>query len=536
MPVETEVEARVHHSNRRPSYREDHGDHTTERTPLLNDLRSHDVEHANLTVDVVKAELKEVAHLAWPVSLGYMIQSTLNLAQVLSVGHIGTKELAASALTAMLCNVTGYSIGMGMASALDTLCSQGHTGSKDPHALGKHMQRGIVIMAVLCIPIGCLWLNAERVLLLAGQSEDVAQISGVFARYALVGLFPNLVNECMKRYLQAQGIMKANMQVIAIASCLNAFLQWLLVWSPIGLGVIGAPIATSITYWFLPILTGLYIKFIGGGSAWGGWDWSEALDMRLIWEFIKLGVPSVLMMCSEWWAFEIAALAAGWLGEDELAAQTIVLNTCSLTYVIPLGISIAASTRIGNALGAFATRTARAAAASSVILAAGIAAINCSLLLIVKGQWGHLWTSDPHVVDLVSGILPLAAMFQLSDAVGAAAGGILRGSGRPDLGAYVNIGGYYLVGVPFGLVACFVWKMDIAGLWLGLTIALVLVSTINLIIIWKMDWNREAQRAQDRIRKEQHEQESAASARGLPGTERTGFSAPPEEGEPEIVV
>ncbi|TPX64592.1 hypothetical protein SpCBS45565_g05753 [Spizellomyces sp. 'palustris'] len=473
----------------------------TERTPLIHNLKDHDGEHADLSVAVIKTEAKTLVSLAWPVSFAYVLQVSLSLAQIFSVGHIGTKELAASALTTMLCNVTGYSIGMGMASALDTLCSQAHTGSKDPHALGKHMQRGIVIMAVMCLPIGILWWFAADFLRLMGQQEDIAQLSGTFARYALIGLFPMLVNECMKRYLQAQGIMKATLVVIMIASPLNAFLQYLLVWSSMGFGVIGAPIATSITYWCLPVLTGLYIKFVAGGESWGGWEWKEALDLPQIWEFLKLGLPCVAMTCSEWWAFEIVALAAGWIGDKELAAQTIVLNTCSLTYVIPLGISIAASTRIGNALGAYCPQTARAAAVACILLALCVATVNSSALISVRYAWGWLWSADEEVVGLVATVLPLAAIFQFSDAIGAGVGGILRGCGRPDLGAYINLAGYYVIGLPIGLIATFKYNMDIAGLWMGLTVGLFLVSLTMLIIVYRLNWTGEADRARTRIMK-----------------------------------
>lgn len=182
----------------------------TENTPLLDNLKQHEAEAAEdtthaLSPKVIKEETTTLVQLAWPVSLGYVLQQSLNLAQIFTVGHIGTKELAACALTTMLCNVTGYSIGIGMASALDTLCSQAHTGSRDPHALGKHLQRGIVVMAALCFPIAGLWWFAADFLRLMGQDQDIAELSGVFARYAIIGLFPYLVNECMKRYLQAQG-------------------------------------------------------------------------------------------------------------------------------------------------------------------------------------------------------------------------------------------------------------------------------------------------------------------------------------------
>ena len=95
--------------------------------------------------------------------------------------------MAASTLTTMFCNVTGFSISIGMASALDTLCSQSHTASSDPTILGKHLQRGIVVMFFLCWPITILWCFTEKLLLLAGQDPEISKLSGELVFYLIPG-------------------------------------------------------------------------------------------------------------------------------------------------------------------------------------------------------------------------------------------------------------------------------------------------------------------------------------------------------------
>ncbi|KAI9017663.1 mate-domain-containing protein [Gaertneriomyces semiglobifer] len=485
----------------------DDGDLPDERTsllpqvPIIEDANPHIippsekdptlplVDATHITSNLVKHEAAGLLKLAWPVCLAYILQTTLNLSAIFAVGHLGTKELAATALTTMMCNVTGYSVGIGMASALDTLCSQAHTGSRDIHALGKHLQRGVVVMGILSVPIGVLWWNAEVFLLLVGQDREVARLSG-------------LVNECMKRFLQAQGIMTAALYVMLIAAPCNILLQYIFVYV-FGLGAPGAFMATSSTYMLLPALTAFYIRFINGGDAWGGWDLQESFHWPKIWEFIKLGGGCVAMTCSEWWAFEVMALAAGWLGEVELAAQTIVLNTCSMTYVLPLGVSIGGSTRIGNSLGAGKEVTAKAAAYACMGMGVLVALGNCTLLLAVKDVWGYAWTTSPEVVALVSKVIPLGAIFQISDGIGACAGGILRGCGRPELGAYINLAGYYILGIPLGLYLTFgPLKMDLLGLWVGLTVALLGVSVMLLAVVGRMDWRKEVMRARTRVNEE----------------------------------
>ncbi|KAI8844906.1 mate-domain-containing protein [Chytridium lagenaria] len=313
------------------------------------------------------------------------------------------------------------------------------------------------------------------------------------------GLFPYFVSEAVKRFLQSQGIMSASMVIILVVSPINIILQYILVWSSWNIGVLGAPIAISCSYWILAILMILYVLFVRGGDCWGGIESRELFCSQKLWQFTSLGAPGIAMLASEWWAFEIVALGSGLLGESYLAAQTIVLNTCGLTYMIPLGFSIAATARIGNALGAECPNRARASAFGALAIGQCLALVNSLVLFAIKDSWGLLWTEDVTVVKIVAEILPLAAVFQISDASGAISGGVLRGIGRQEIGAYLNILAYYFIGLPFGFYACFPLKLGLFGLWLGLTVGLIMVSAIQIVIIFRTDWNLESQRAHDLV-------------------------------------
>lgn len=197
------------------------------------------------------------------------------------------------------------------------------------------------------------------------------------------------------------------------------------------------------------------------------------------------------------------ALSAGLLGDDVLAAQTIVLSTCSLFYMNPMGFAIATSTRIGNSLGANLPNSTRHITYTAVALAGVLAVFNASTILIIKDVWGLLFSSDPAgiiqvttVVRIVAEILPLAALFQVNDGLGAVAGGILRGSGMQKLGAWINIIGYYLIGLPICLLCAFYFKMGLIGLWIGLTAGLMCCSVAQLTIVAMTDWKLQALKAQ----------------------------------------
>jgi MATE family multidrug resistance protein len=194
------------------------------------------------------------------------------MAPILTMGHLGTKYLAAISLTTMTANITGFSVGYGLATALDTLCSQAYTGSTDKTALGKHLQRSFLVMVLASIPILILWTFTEPILLLLGQDKEIARLSAFFMMYMIPGLLPQLIYNCVLRYLQAQSIMKASLIITLFSVPVNFFLQILFVYGINGFGIIGpqgACLATSITYILNMIMIIIYTAYFEGYECWG---------------------------------------------------------------------------------------------------------------------------------------------------------------------------------------------------------------------------------------------------------------------------
>ncbi|KAF8980195.1 hypothetical protein BGZ46_004536 [Entomortierella lignicola] len=433
-------------------------------------------------------EFKILLKYSGPVVLTYILQNSLQLASLVSLGHLGPIELAASSLASMFAAVTCWSVSLGTATALDTLCSQAYT-SHHPHTLGLHLQRAILVLMVLFVPIAGIWLSSEHIFILLGQEQALAEHAAIFLKGLLPGAPAFLIFECVKKYLNAQGNMHASTYVLLIASPINVVLNYLLVWDNyIGMGYIGAPIATSISYWNMLLLLILYIRFVDGYACWGGWTRDCLSGWR---EFMKLALPGVLMVCTEWWAFEVISLAASYLGTVALAAQSIVVQTSGLLYTIPFGISIAASNRVGNLIGMGDARSAKVASRVSIALAIIFGSVNSTMLLIFKERWGRLFSEDVEVIATVAMVLPLVALFQISDGLAGVGGGVLRGVGLQHLGAYLNLIAYYLVAFPLGYIFAFKFHWGLKGLWSALCVALWMVGLGELWVTFKTNWAAE---------------------------------------------
>ncbi|KAL9073342.1 MAG: hypothetical protein Q9161_002957 [Pseudevernia consocians] len=479
-----------------------------ETSPLLGDPElpyGGQDSHANLDVKWEEAVLEGKIQTTWqreakvlgrysgPLVVTFLLQYSLTVASIFTVGHIGKVELGAVSLASMTANITGYAIYQGLATSLDTLCAQAY-GSGRKTLVGLQTQRMVYFLWMITIPIGIIWLCADKILMKVVPEKDVAILAGRYLKIVLIGAPGYATFESAKRYLQAQGLFSASLYVLLICAPLNAFMNWLFVWQ-FNWGFTGAPVAVAITDNLLPILLVLYVRFVAGRNCWPG------LTKRALhnwFPMVRLALPGLVMVEAECLAFEILTLAASYFGTSHLAAQSVLATITSFTFQIPFPISIAASTRIANLIGATLADAAKISARVAGFAAIAVGAFNVVLLSSLRNYIPQLFTSDPDVIELVAKILPLCAAFQLFDALAACCNGILRGVGRQEVGGYVQLFCYYVVAMPISMGTAFGLGWQLYGLWAGVAIALGLVAVIEGVFLSRISWERSVEDARSR--------------------------------------
>lgn len=213
-------------------------------------------------------EAKTLVTYASPLTITFVLQYSLTVASVFTVGHIGKVELGAVSLASMTANISGYAIYQGLATSLDTLCAQAY-GSGRRQLVGLQLQRMVYFLWLLTIPVGIIWLCSEKILACIVPDKQSAELAGLYLRILLLGAPGYAAFESGKRFVQAQGLFSATTYVLLVAAPLNAFMNWLFVWH-FNWGFIGAPIAVAITDNLLPLFLFLYVYFVDGRQCWGG--------------------------------------------------------------------------------------------------------------------------------------------------------------------------------------------------------------------------------------------------------------------------
>ncbi|MQM17541.1 hypothetical protein Taro_050509 [Colocasia esculenta] len=442
-------------------------------------------------------EVKRQMCLAGPLVAVSLLQYCLQVISLMFVGHLGELALSGASMATSFANVTGFSLLLGMGSALDTLCGQAY-GAKQYYMLGIHMQRAMLVLLLVSIPLALIWASTSQILIAFGQDPEISMEAGLYARWMIPSLFAYGLLQCHVRFLQSQNIVIPMMVSSGVTALLHVVVCWILVYVS-GLGNKGASLATTISYWINLFLLALYVKFSQACKmTWTGFS-KEALHDVL--NFIRLAVPSAIMICLEYWSFEMVVLLSGLLPNPKLETSTlsVSLNTMWMVYMIPTGLSSAVSIRVSNELGAGNPYAARVATHAVIIITVSEGLLVAMATILLRDVWGYLYSSVEEVVKYVSVMMPILAISDFMDGIQCALSGAARGCGWQKVCSFINLGAYYVVGVPSSVLFAFVLHIGGKGLWMGIICALSVQVFVLLSIFVQTNWEDEARKAQERV-------------------------------------
>nr|XP_015612773.1 protein DETOXIFICATION 16 isoform X2 [Oryza sativa Japonica Group] len=498
IPISWTTIQRIHHFQ--PNKRLTVGDsidmdESTVEEPLLAVRRGGDGEDGAMASTA--AEVKRLLRLAGPLMAGFVLRNSVQMVSVMFVGHLGELQLAGSSLAASLASVTGFSLLSGMSSALDTLCGQAY-GAGQHRLLGVYAQRAMLVLAAAAVPIALVWASAGEILLLFGQDPAIAAEAGAYARWMIPSLAAYVPLACALRFLQAQGIVVPVMASSGVAAVAHVAVCWALVHKA-GMGSKGAALSGAVTYWTNFAVLAFYARLSGAcKTTWTGFSMNAFRELR---RFTELAVPSAMMVCLEWSSFEILVLLSGILPNPQLetAVLSISLSTASLLIMVPRGIGSSLSTRVSNELGGGHPRAARMAVRVATAMTVLVCLVLVIAMILLRNVWGYAYSNEEEVVAYIASMLPILAVSFFVDGINGALSGVLTGCGKQKIGAHVNLGAFYLVGIPTAVLLAFVLHLNGEGLWLGIVCGSISKVGMLLFITLHTDWGKEVIMAKERV-------------------------------------
>ncbi|KAG6626386.1 protein DETOXIFICATION 27-like [Carya illinoinensis] len=444
-------------------------------------------------------ESKKLWYIVGPAIFSRVVSFSMNVISIAFGGHLGNVELAALSISINV--IVGFNFGflLGMASALETLCGQAF-GAKKYHMLGIYLQRSWIVLFLCGILFLPIYVFAAPIMRLIGLPKEVAELSEVVAlrliplQLGFTFLFP------VQRFLQSQLKTFVIMWVSFAALLVNLLLTWLFlrVWD---FGLVGIVVALDISWWVLVLGLCGYAMCGGCPQTWTGFS-AEAFSG--LWEFIKLSAASGVMLCLESWYYTILMLMPGYLKNATVAvgALSVCMNINGIELMIHIAFFAGAGVRVANELGAGNGKAAKFATMVAVSYSAVIGLFFCILILIIHNKIAYIFTSSTDIIQEIDKMSYLLGATILFNSIQPVLSGVAVGSGRQATVAYINIGCYYIIGLPVGILMGWVFHLGVMGIWGGMVFGGTAVQTMILVILtMRTNWTMQAEEASKRISK-----------------------------------
>ncbi|KAK9166419.1 hypothetical protein Scep_001610 [Stephania cephalantha] len=464
---------------------------------LPHDHQIH--HHHHLTkmshLSEVLEEIKQLYSIAFPMIMTGLFVYGKSLITMLFMGQLGKTVLAGGALSIGFSNITGYSLLSGLSMGMEPISSQAH-GAHNSILMDHALHRTAAILLAASLPLSLLWLNVRPILLLFAQDPAISSLAATHIAFSVPSLLLHSLLNPLKIYLRSQNITKPFMHASALALLLHTPLNYLLV-HRLRLGLPGIALASVLSDLNLLLSILLYLHHSSSlpSKPWQGLSTQHCFrDWKPI---LSLAIPSCISVCLEWWWYELMIVLSGLLSNaaEAVASMGILIQATSLVYIFPSAMSLAVSTRVGNELGANRPHRARASTRAALLCAVGTGLVAMWFTTAVRHKWGRTFVTDDAVATLTAMVMPVIGLCELGNCPQTTGCGALRGSARPCVGATINLGSFYGVGMPIAVLMGFYMDMGLMGLWLGLLAAQATCGVLMTFVVLRTDWALEAKKA-----------------------------------------
>ena len=430
------------------------------------------------------AELAETLKLAVPLALTQLGQIAMMTTDLAFIGRLGSEAVAAAALAHTVFFVS-FTIGMGMVSAVSPLAAQAF-GARDPRMMRRALRVGLWAAFFMVLPLMALPFQGERLLLALGQAPATAHLAQQYLFGLAWGILPALWFIALRGFMSAVNRPEPVLWITLAAIPANALMVYLLLYGKWGmpeLGLFGAGLATTLVN-LGTFLAGAWFcarrrpfrKYHVFARVW-------RLDWPLMGKLVAVGAPISLSFLLEYGLFGAAGLLMGLISTMALAAHQIALQIAAILFMVPFGVSMAATVRVGHAVGRRDADAVRRAGYVAVALSGIFMSVMTLAVILARFQIAELFLGEASdtTAQLTAALLLIGATFFIADGVQTTTAGALRGMNDTQVPLLFATISYWLIGFASAYALAFLVKLNAAGVWIGLSLGTAVYATLLIL-------------------------------------------------------
>ncbi len=426
------------------------------------------------------SEVRSLLKLGTPVIISQLLIMSTTFVDTVMAGNYGATDLAAVAIGFSLFTPV-FTLGTGTLMALSPIVAHDFGGRRFEH-IGRNVRQTLWLSIFLAIPAILIVRLLHPITGIMGMEHEVQDITRRYLLAISWGIVPVFAFMTLRYFNEGLGATGPAMFVSVIGLFFNILANYTLIYGNWGfpeLGGEGAGWASAIVFWamFLALLV-----YTAGRKAYKRFRIFTATrgpSRKLMFELVKLGFPIGLSSTMEVTLFAVTALLMGALGTAAVAGHQIALNFAALTFMIPFGLSTAITVRVGQNAGRGALAKARFSGFTGIGVSAIIMAVSAIAIFTFAKSIASIYTDNPEVLQMATGLLYMAAIFQVSDGLQVSAYGALRGMKDTRIPMYVNLLAYWIIGLPSGYILGFTLEMGPQCLWIGLIVGLSIAAILH---------------------------------------------------------
>jgi multidrug resistance protein, MATE family len=428
----------------------------------------------------IHEESRTILGLGLPLVGAQLAQISMSFVDTVMAGNYHPDDLAAVAIGSSFF-MPFFTIAIGILMALSPIIAQ-LFGARQLHLIGKKVRQGLWLALLISVPVVILLNNLGPVMDLLGFTDEVIRITSGYLFAVSWGVPAVLAFMVLRFFNEAMGVTRPALYVTLVGLVFNIAGNYTLIYGRFvfpEMGAVGTGWATAIVFWVMFLVM---LGYTAGKRAYGRFRLFRDVrlpERRHVGEILRIGTPIGVSMGMETSMFAVMALLMGTLGTTVVAAHQIAINFASITFMIPLGLSMAITVRVGQLYGRGRPAHSRFAGFTGIALCTAIMCCAAVVMMLFPHRIASVYTQDPEVVSMAAGLLVMAAIFQISDGLQVGGSGALRGLKDTRIPMIVNLTAYWVIGIPLGYWLGITMEWGPRGLWAGLIAGLTIAAILH---------------------------------------------------------